>query len=434
MNRRRFLAVAASSAGLVPGCTETIGSAPARTGSPDGSTRTGTRTPASIGTPSSTPGREHPDTLFVDAAAGSSGGTGTRDRPLASIQRAIDRAMPGETVHVNPGTYPEHLETRRDGEAGAPITITGPPDAVVRHRHVEGEKDWGVVIGHSHVHLTGLTLDGLRNPDAPNDRRSYGRLNVACLPGGVDRALRPEEFEAGTYLTDVKIMPHAVGNTRGPAVKPLLTNDLEIGEFRVAGPTGLDFLEFGQYGHAGEVIYLGVPSTSGYDLTGGRVDRSHGIHIHHVDASAGYRHLGGFPDVKIGIHDVVVEYCTSANARLPSDNEHGSVAHIGGRDVTFRWNRIESAADRAIDVGNYRDAPHPDAPDAGTDNAIYGNELVDLGGRAINYTRETSEDAQRVVCGNVVEGASDGTPDRACSGSVPTGTGVGHLGGETPWA
>lgn len=426
MNRRGFLTLGTAGIGLFAGCSEQspVGT-PVETERP-------TATPTTTAESSDETPAERSDTLVVAPS-----NPGTDEAPLGSVQAAVDRAKPGQTVYVKPGVYPEHVETKRAGEPGNPITITGPPDAVLRHRGVEGKKDWGLVIGHSHVHLTGLTLDGLRNPAAPDRRRSYGWMNVACLPGGIDRVVHPEDFEPGTYLRDVKITPHAVGNTRGMAIHPILTNELEVGEFRLHGPVGLDYLEFDQYGHVGEVVYLGVPSGGEMRVTHGELDRSHDVHVHHVDASAGHGHIE-LVDVKIGCHDVTIEYCTSVNARLPSDNDNAGVVHLGGRDVTFRWNRIESAAFNAVHVGNYgkyrASIPHPNAPEAGTDNEIYGNEFVGSGADAVIYTHETSEEEQTLVCGNRVTGGTEGTPGTQCPDSIPEGDGVGHTGGASPWA
>jgi hypothetical protein len=77
----------------------------------------------------------------------------------------------------------------------------------------------------------------------------------------------------------------------------------------------------------------------------------------------------------------------------------------------------------------------------GTDHAIYGNVFVGCAHDAINFLRESkrpgratnpTEEDQRVLCGNLIDGYSDGNPTTDC-GDVPASDGVGHLGGESPW-
>ncbi len=362
---------------------------------------------------------------------GSDASVGSRASPLRTIQAGVDRAEPGDTVHVLPGRYFESVRTRRSGTASAPITITGPPEAVFSGARNDGYSG-GFLVTHSHVHIRGLTIDGLQDPANPDDATSYMNIGIHTVP---------VEYE---YLEGLVFKPHGIGNCRGALINLNYVEHAEVGEFRVIGPAGLDYKLGERVGHFGEVVYVGsVPGAefNAYDVAGkgeiGEVDTTHDVHVHHIDASAGHYHIE-LVDVKAGCSDVTVEYCTSVDAALPNDNDNSAAVHLGGTDTRFRWNRIESAAFNAIDVGNYADyndrIPHPDAPDAGRRNEIYGNELVGSGANAISYTSETSEAAQRTVCGNAVDTATDGQPSADCTGDVPRGDGIGHLGGDSPWA
>jgi hypothetical protein len=62
--------------------------------------------------------------LFVSAAAGNDANRGTSlNAPLRTIQKAVDAAMPGDTVLVRGGTYRETVSTPRSGTSTARITI-----------------------------------------------------------------------------------------------------------------------------------------------------------------------------------------------------------------------------------------------------------------------------------------------------------------------
>lgn len=91
---------------------------------------------------------------------------GSERDPLRTIQQAVSRARAGTTIHVQPGTYTNRVSTVRGGTPENPITITGPREAVF---NANGPFE----INHSHVHLRGLTFDGLHTPSAPDDIDSY---------------------------------------------------------------------------------------------------------------------------------------------------------------------------------------------------------------------------------------------------------------------
>lgn len=408
MNRRRFLELTAAGSPLIAGCPSHLDRQP-ETGSPARSS-------------------SDTNTIYV-GPDGVDGNDGSKQSPIGRIQDALDRAEPGDTIYVKPGQYFESLRTKRPGEPGRPITITGPPEAVIAGAKRDGYSG-GFGIGHSHIHITGTTIDGLQDPANPDDATSYMNMAVNTLP------LNHE------YLTDLVVKPHGIGNQRGAMISLNFVEDVEIGEFRVIGPCGLDFLLDHRVGHFGEIVYVGNPPDPDFNAidrkgeVAGSIDASNDIHIHHIDNSAGHGHIE-LVDVKVGSHDVTVEYCTSVDTQLPSDNDHSTAVHIGGHDVTFRWNRIVSPADRGVDIGNYAesnpDFPHPDAPEAATKNAVYGNEFTEMEGLAINYTSETSEDKQRHVCGNTVTGETEGNPSKPCPDDLPEPETVGHLGGDSPW-
>jgi hypothetical protein len=96
-------------------------------------------------------------TLWV-ARSGSDSARGTTAHPLRTLDGALERARPGQTILVRTGVYPELTEAGPRGRAGAPITLRPAPGA--RPIASGGFK----LIGASHVRVAGMTFDGTGNP------------------------------------------------------------------------------------------------------------------------------------------------------------------------------------------------------------------------------------------------------------------------------
>ncbi|MFP4484006.1 MAG: choice-of-anchor Q domain-containing protein [Spirochaetaceae bacterium] len=94
---------------------------------------------------------------------GNDGAVGTTGSPWQSINVALERAEPGDTIHLLPGTYYERVIVTVSGEEGAPITIAGQDGAVLdgsREEPEDGVGYWGGFVelrGVSHVVVKGLT-------------------------------------------------------------------------------------------------------------------------------------------------------------------------------------------------------------------------------------------------------------------------------------
>src|SRR5262249_32114845 len=83
------------------------------------------------------------------------------------IQKAVDLAGPGDVVNLAAGVYLQDVVSRRDGAAGAPITIKGPAGAVVKG----GGGAHIFEVNHDYLTLDGFTIDGLWA--APTSIKSY---------------------------------------------------------------------------------------------------------------------------------------------------------------------------------------------------------------------------------------------------------------------
>lgn len=415
MDRRAFLMLGASGMGIFAGCTS--------------DTRDDQQTPSSNTT--ETP-PENPDTIFV-APDGDDTNRGTRETPLGSIQQGLNQAQPGDTIRIQPGRYqPEgYVKTVRDGRAENPITITGPADAIYNG----GDP---FIINHSHIHLTGITFDGLVNPANPDspDSYSWGLLEVnGALHDRIKSGEhRPASVNPENYLRDVVVKPHAVGNCTRDFIKVNWAKNVEIGEFKIIGPAGVDYLKGNRIGHNSEIIYLGNPPDREWPP-----DLTQNVHIHHIDNSAGYPH-SELVDCKTGTSNVTIEYCTNAggSAEATTDDNTESAIHIGGTDITVRWNVLSGGEQAGIEIDSdvaATDNPPDGYADGGTNNQIYGNRLLDNNGRAISfaYPDGQGQQAQRIICGNKYNGETHGNPDRTCPDEIPQSDGIGHTGGPSPW-
>lgn len=440
MNRRRFLGWAGAGMGAVAGCTgaEQADRTTTATTATTATTTAAAETSTTAETSASTETTQAPEDAIFVSTDGASSNDGSRESPLRTVQRAVKRAQPGDTVYVLSGQYFQSVKTVRPGRPDAPITITGPPDAVISgEKGAEYAKAFG--ISHSHIHITGLTIDGLQDPSKPDDPASYMRAGVSSMP---------EDYE---YLTDLVIKPHAAGNVRGNLIHVAFAENVEVGEFRVIGPAGLRYLLADRVGHWGELVYLGqspLQEPNEIEKKGelAGLDTTNNVHVHHVDNSAGHGH-SELVNAKLGTHDVLVEYCTDAGGSQNTESYPAASVNLQSYGATVRWCNLRNGHGHGVTVGSRIALKRQSEKDAselveaerrgGTDNALYGNRVTGFDDRAFAFPRSDggqTPDAQRVFCGNEYDGSTEGEPDAACPESVPAGDGVGHTGGDSPWA
>lgn len=410
LTRRRLLATLGATTSGVAGCTSTSSQQSALS-------------------------TENTDELFV-SPEGSDFNPGTSTAPLKHIQAALEFAGPGTTVRLAPGEYRESVLTQTDGEPDAPIKITGPPEAVIRPP--PGSHDC-MYIKHHHTHVTGITLDGLTEPEKRlEDHEAYAD-NIVWITS-VDRALDGVE-----YLRGVVFEPSRIGNTAKAMVQTARVRNASIGNFEVIGPAGVrydDRVENTEVGHVGEIVYVGSPEPDrgvfkyGYTT----VDRTQNVRIHHIDNSEGYRHAE-FADIKLGCTDITVEYCTSRNSGHSSEKAPWPMVNLGGNDCTIRWNDFASGP-TGFQVASWVPTGDIDGTEWAKNNAIYGNRLADFSDQVFRFpdsgdSVSLGSEAQRILCGNTIEGPNAADYDYAsgaCSADVPTTKTIGHLGGESPYS
>src|SRR3712207_3648966 len=91
---------------------------------------------------------------YVNASGNDSNNGTTAGTPFKTIQKAVDVAQAGDVINLASGVYMQDIVSKRNGAADAPITITGPADAVVK-----GGGDARIFeINHDNITLKGFTI------------------------------------------------------------------------------------------------------------------------------------------------------------------------------------------------------------------------------------------------------------------------------------
>lgn len=422
VSRRRVL-LAVGTGGTLAGC---LGIGDGRDPSPGGDAPSGTATPSGH---TAAPG----DRVLYVSPDGSDDAPGTEARPFGTIRQGLRTARPGDTVYLTPGEYRENLRTVRSGEPGAPITITGPPSAVWRGREPES---YVFSIVHSHVHLQGVTINGLLDESrAYETRDAYASTLVGVSPVATHRrdALQPVD-----YLRDVVVEPSRLGHCSTNMLFVNRLRDASIGGFEVIGPAGMAYhpdVENPIRSHVGEILYIGTGpddiANDAYPYPWDGLDRTRNVRIHHIDNGAGHHH-SELVDIKVGCERITVEYCTDRNAGEQTDGVPAGAISPKSVDCTVRWNDIGECP-IAIEFDPYAPGELTDAIEWAEDNDIYGNYLHDYDEAAVAFaetrTGTPSPADQRVFCGNVLDGPDADSYDYAtgsCGPAVPDGDGVGH--------
>ncbi len=312
------------------------------------------------------------------APAARAAGTTIAVAPGQSIQAALDRAQPGDTIRLQDGLYREDLHSVRDGRADAPITIIGSERVVLSGAGAARLFE----INHSYLALDGFTIDGKRGSSA-SDKLVYvlGKRVRTPLLGLVIRNMH-------------------IGNAGGECVRlRYYVQRADIANTTI-GPCGLvDFPngKWGGGGKNGEGIYIGTAPEQRSDGKNpdASPDLSNANHIH-----------GNTIDTE-GNECVDIKEAASANLvegnRCTGQHDPNSGGFDSRGDGTiFRFNEVWGSAGAGIRLGG-------DNASDGTANQVYGNQLHDNAGGGVKVQR----DPQAAICGNVLAnnglGASVGT-------------------------
>lgn len=86
-------------------------------------------------------------TYYVSAAKGNNNNPGNQpDKPLRTIQAAINKAQAGDRVAISGGTYAERLHIQKPGAIDAPIVIAAQegnqPSSMARTSSSPATRHW----------------------------------------------------------------------------------------------------------------------------------------------------------------------------------------------------------------------------------------------------------------------------------------------------
>lgn len=290
-----------------------------------------------------------------------------RPEDANGIQKAVDAALPGDTIELLPGEYYQDVITKKDGLPDQPITIYGPKSSIVR-----GAGNSRIFeINHSYITLDGFTVDGRFRAAA---EKSAYRDKLIYITGVV-----PEKV-----LSHIKIVNLDIKNAGGECVRlRYLIQNSEIAYNSIL-TCGVSDFEFNDGGKNGEGIYIG---TAPEQLKDGKnptakVDHSDNNWIHHnVFDTQGNECV----DIKEGSSFNLIEnnQCTGQK-----DVNSGGM-DSRGNDNIFRYNEIYDNLGAGVRLGG-------DNNNEGINNQVYGNKIINNQSGGISFQRLP----QGQICGN----------------------------------
>src|SRR3989344_7042597 len=165
-----------------------------------------------------------------------------------SIQQALDKAQPGDVIHLKSGVYYQDFDTKRSGTSAAPITITGPADAIIKG----AGRARIAQIFHDYYRLEGFTFDGLAGDS--NSAASYR-----------DKLLYVQGTGNKEGVNGLKILKMHFKNSGGEAVRVRYFSHHNEIAYSTFENTGMYDFKFNGGGKNGESIYLGTSSNQWND-------------------------------------------------------------------------------------------------------------------------------------------------------------------------
>jgi hypothetical protein len=337
-------------------------------------------------------------TAFYISPSGSDWNDGSSpDTPLKTIQRGLDRAQPGDVIHLGAGVYMQDVVSKRAGTAEAPITIEGPADAVVKG----AGKSHIFEINHDYLTLDGFTIDGL-----------WG--SPASMAGYREKLLYVIGAQPRDGVVGLRVLHMTFRNAGGECLRlRYFAQHNEIGYSRFEG-CGVHDFKFHAGKRNGEAIYIGTaPEQRGNGENPTRdADQSSANWIHHNTFNTQGNEC---VDVKEASSANLVEYNTCTGQQDP--NSGGFDARGSGN--IFRYNESYGNRGAGIRLGG-------DSAGDGVDNQVYDNNIHDNRAGGVKLVR-----ARQMLCGNRMSnnrggklvGAGQAAPDptAACTGQLSVG-------------
>jgi hypothetical protein len=293
-------------------------------------------------------------------------------KPLHSIQKAIHRAQPGDTVQLADGDYHQSFTSERSGRKNMPITITGS-----RHAVLYGSESHIIDIHHSYLTLSGFHVDG---KFATSDTKDAYRDKLIYVIGTGDK-------KGVEYLTIDNML---VENSGGECIRlRYFAKHNEVKNSTIRNCGIFDF-KFHDPGKNGEGIYIGTAPEQRKDGKNPTADPdvSRDNHIHHNTIETNGNEC---VDIKEAATDNLVEYNTCTKQTDPLS---GGFDARGTRNV-FRYNKVTDTVGAAVRLGG-------DGEYDGTDNDVYGNTFARNEAGAFNIQRVP----QGKICNNTIDSST----------------------------
>jgi len=320
---------------------------------------------------------------FYVAPNGSDGSEGRKpDQPLATINHALERAGPGDTVFLLPGVYAQDIRTVRDGLLTRPITIAGLKGDDFKNDHsvvipatvIGGGNSRVVQVRNSYITLRDFVVDGLHGD--PSSRDSIRDKLVFVHNGEREEGLRGISIER-------MILAHAGGECLRFRHK---VSDSEIAHNSISD-CGMHDFPFEKSGKNGEAIYIGTSFKQWEDgknpTSGPDVSARNRVH-HNIITTRGNECV----DLKEGstANQIYMNHCTG---QLDANSAGFNSA---GNSNVFRSNRVYGNAGSGFRFGS-------DKAGFGIDNIAIGNEVSANAQFGIKIMNEP----QGRLCGNRFE-------------------------------
>ena len=287
--------------------------------------------------------------LFV-STSGNDGAAGTREQPWRTVGHAASELRPGDTLHVQPGTYKEKISLTRSGSEGSPITLQADGAVIVSGKGVEGENIFHIKDA-SHIRIIGFEIrDNLKVRDGSGIRVEGASSKIELKNCRIHEIRGKDAMGITIYgnnaekpLSDLLIEGCEVYDC-DPAQSEALTLNGNVTGFRILNNIVRDVNNIGICMIGGEAWINGDPTkvTRNGVCRGNRVSR---IRSSYGDGYAAGIYVDGGSNILV--EDNVVTGC-NLGIEVGAENK-GTVT----RNITVRNNRIWLNQKAGIVFGGY---------------------------------------------------------------------------------
>ena len=198
--------------------------------------------------------------IYVSPSGSDSNSGLSPQRPLFTIQHAIDTARAGDVIVLQPGIYRQNFSFTRSGKPEEPIILEGMPGSLILGDTKPGGRI--IQIKASYIVLKHLNVNG---HFVSCDQLKCYHDKLVYVVGSPKK-----------YLTGIKILYSQFKNAYGECLRIRFSRDVEIAGNSISY-CGLRDFRFGRGRQNGEGIYVG---TSPKQLPAGVKDLTRDVYIH----------------------------------------------------------------------------------------------------------------------------------------------------------